>query len=472
MDRKFIQTSLLALCCTIFTYGQGTFEKTYPTTYDKTSRDVVSTGDGYILVGMTNTSNLYDCDLCVMKTDNAGNQLWMKTYGGNKPDYAYDIEETGDGNYFVVGFTQSFGGGDMDVYLLKMNPAGDKIWEKTYIGFGNDEGREIIRTADGKFVIVGTTNSNISSQDAFLMKIDGDGTVDWIKYYGGSDKEFGNSVKLCSDGGFILTGQTYSYGQGGDTYLVRTNSAGTMLWEKFYGGSGSDEGVSVLANDDGSYTFAVRDSSSGNDVDVRVMKVSAAGDVVLFNKTFSGSQKDTPKTIVSTSDGGYLVGAISRSFGWVNPDMWLIKLSGSGDSLWTRHFGSSDHEHCHAAKQSADGGYLAIGHSRSWSPGQKIYFLKLNSAGAVSVEERMRDELAFNIFPNPSTNGEMNIVFGSTGPSTIKVSNATGQLIYFERVEAVVPGETRLMNIKHLPGVYFLSLESEKSTVTKKIVLN
>ncbi|MCE3225897.1 MAG: lipoprotein [Bacteroidetes bacterium] len=463
---RFSLAVLLALVYLPFlNHAQNTFQKVYPTTYDKTSRDVLQTSDGgYILVGMTNNSNITDCDLLIMKTDANGELLWTKTYGGAKPDYAYSMSETNDGNYFVTGFSQSFGGGDYDIYLIKFDPNGDKIWEKTYGSWGNEEARGIIKTSDGNFLIVGTSTSFSSSQNAVLIKIDGDGTTLWTKTYGGPGLEFGNSVKQCSDGGFILGGQTFSWGQNGDTYIVRTNSSGDTLWTKYYGSPLADEAVSVLANNDGSFTFAVRDSTASNDIDVRVIKTDANG-VVAWNKTFGASLKDTPKTICSTNDGGYLVGAISRSFGWINPDMWLLKMDAAGDTTWSRHFGSSDHEHCHMAKQSADGGYLAAGHARSWGPGQKIYFLKLNASGVVSVKEEITDTKNFRIYPNPSLNGIINVT-ALHEESTIKVCDALGQIVYSEKLKA---GTIDLSG--NAPGMYLITIENEKEKVVKKLIL-
>jgi len=451
--------------------GQITFQKVYPTTYDKDSREVLPTPDGgYIIAGMTNNADITDCDLYVMKTDYAGEFVWGKIYGGAKPDYAYGIIETGDGNYFVIGYSQSFGGGDMDAYLLKIDPLGNVIWEKTYIGFGYDEGREIIKTQDGNFVIVGSTNSNLSSQDAFLMKIDLTGAVIWIKYYGGNAVEFGNSVQECPDGGLILTGQTFSYGQGGDAFLVRTNANGDTLWTKHFGGALADEGVSVIANNDNTFALAIRDSCNGKDVDIRIIKTDGTG-AITWSKLYSGAQKDTPKKLRATNDGGYIVGAISRSFGWINPDIWILKLNSSGDTTWSRHFGSSDHEHCHDIKQSSDGGYLVAGHSRSFSPSRKIMFLKLNSDGLVSIEEQTHAYLNFNIYPNPCSDGMITINVEKNILCKIKIFNALGQVVFLE-TELLKPDEPKIIELKNKqPGLYFISMESENNKTMGKIIL-
>lgn len=455
----------------VIAFSQNYFQQVYPTTYDKTARDILPTPDGgYLLTGYTNTTSVTDCDLYVMKTDAAGNMLWGKQYGGSKPDYSYAMCETSDGNYFITGYTASFGGGDLDVYLIKIDPSGNLLWQKTYGSWGNDEGREIIRTADDNYVIVGTmgpATGSVATQDAFLIKIDLSGTILWQKYYGGSNKEFGNSVKQCPDGGFIVAGQTFSWGQNGDTYIIRTNSTGDTLWTKMHSSPLADEAVWVTANADGSYAFAIRDSTASNDVDVRALKLDANGAVV-FDKVYGSTDKDTPKSICSTSDGGYMVGAISRSFGWINPDMWLLKLDGNGDLSWTTHFGGSDHEHCYKAKEW-DNGYIAVGHSKSYgSSSLKIMFVKMNANGAVGIRENTIVE-KLDVYPNPTTDGKL-YVSNEHPVLEVRLTNALGQTV-IERSNTAATLETEIILGDQKPGVYLLNIETEKGLLSKKIVI-
>jgi hypothetical protein len=471
---KFFCVSLIAILFA-FKINAQTFMKTYPTTFDKTSRDIVYTGDGYIIVGMTNNSDITDCDLYIMKTDLNGNMLWQKIYGGARPDYPYSLCETSDGNFFVTGFTQSFGPGDYDVYLIKFDGNGEKIWEKTYAGWGNDEAREIIKTSDNNYMIAGTSSSTnwTSNQNAFLMKIDVNGDVIWRKFYGGPAKEYGNGVKECSDGGFILTGQTFSFGQGGNTYLVKTNASGDTLWTRHWGGPLAEEGVSIVTHSDGSSTLAVRDSTSNQDIDVRIMKVDASGSV-LFDKVYGGTMKDTPKTINKTADGGFIIGAISRSFGWINPDMWLMKFNSIGDTSWTKRYGHTDHEHCHMAKEHIDGGILAIGHARSWGPGQKIMFVKMDGNGAVSVNENLvSNSLQVTMYPNPVTTGKFAIAASSLTNCKVSVKDISGRCVYLlESIQLKPQEEVFIQTSNFSNGLYFVTLESDKGIVTEKFIIN
>jgi hypothetical protein len=456
-----------------------TFQKIYPSTINQSGTDVFPGIDGgYIITASTATTILNDIDIKIMKTDSMGNMQWTKTYGGAKPDYPNRMLKTNDGNYFVIGYTQSFGGGDYNDYLLKLKPNGDTIFTKNYGGFGNEDAKDIVATADGNYVIVGNSNSvDHLNYDMQLIKIGSDGHVIWTKNYGGPDYESARSVKLCLDGGFIIAGRT-ALGPSAvsSIYLVKTDADGNIVWTKtISGGANSYQGKSVLANSDGTYTLAIDDSSGTMDSDVRVMKLDATGNTIIWNKVYGGVVKDIVKTIQPTSGGGYVLACISRSFGWINPDMWIVKLNASGDSLWTRHYGGLGHEHCLSAKQTADGGYIAIGHSKSYTPNTEIMFVKLDSTGKilpVSVDE-LALNTAFTIYPNPS-GGTVKIdwAFQDESASTLKISNILGQTIYSEDLVDHDHNNHRVVDLTGKePGIYFVSIQSAARLRTEKLIL-
>ena len=466
-------------CFPLFMNGQVTFQKHYPTTKDQSGKDALPTTDGgYIIAATTENNIVNDLDVLITKTNNMGDTLWTKTYhGGDKPEYPNCILQTNDG-YLIVGYSQSFGGGDQDVYLLKISTSGDSLWTKVYGGFGNEDGKEIVATADGNFVIVGASNSlNLSNNDVQLIKISPTGNVIWTKYYGGSTTyESARSVKLCADGGFILAGKKANIPNAvASIYMLKTNSAGDTLWTKTYsGGTDSYEGKFVLANNDGTYTLCADDSSLSHDSDVRLMNISSSGDI-LWNKSYGGSDKDICKMIQPTTDGGYIVAAISRSFGWLNPDMWLLKINISGDTLWTRHFGGSGHEHCCAARQTADGGYIAIGHTRSFGVIWQILFIKLNDLGnVVDVGPIALNNTTFDIYPNPAK-GLINIDLGDRPYSraTFRISNSLGQIILSEIIDPSSGIKNKEINLEDKKrGIYFVTMQSSGNITTKKLILN
>lgn len=472
MNLKYTFVILSLFLFTLISEAQTYFQKAYKSSpFEQEAQDVLPMADGgYLLAGYTSNAKINDCDVYIMKTDAVGNLLWTKTYGGDKPDFPYHMLAINDSSYFLIGYSQSHGGGDYDFLLMKIDSAGNLLWTKTYGGYGNDIGREIIATSDGNYVMVGSSNSpGLADQNANLIKIDSDGTVIWSKFYGDTLNDYGNCVRQTSDGGFIMVGQTFSFNSpGGDAYLVKMDANGDTTWTKRFGGAYSDEGYWITANPDGSYVFLVRDSSSaGKDIDIRIIKTDSTGNEI-WNKVYGGNLKDTPKMIQSTSDGGYIVGAISRSFGWINPDMWILKLNSLGDTTWTRHYGGSQNEHCYAIREMPDGSYIACGKTSSYGPDFDAIFLKLNPNGIVGIKESTFAQYTIKLFPNPS-DGIIKLDMGEIKLSKISVKNILGKEVY---VGYTIPDDLLIDMKSQRPGVYFLTVESSAGSLSAKFIIN
>ena len=480
--KKFCRLLFIsALSTPCITEAQITFQKIYPTAniVNQIGNDVIQTADGgYLIASSTEKSPTNnDLDIMIVKTTSMGDTVWTKRYGTSRPDVPNGLLQIGNGEFFVIGYTTS-AGGDTDNYLLKLNRNGDTLFTKSYGGFGNEDGKEIVATADGKYVFTGGSNSvNFSDNNMELVKIDSSGSVLWTQYYGGPNYESARSVKLCADGGFIVAGTTApsTTSPTASVFLVRTDLSGNSTWTKTIGGTNpSYQGKSVVANSDGTYTLCVDDSSATRDSDVRIMNISASGSTINWNKSYGGIDKDICKMIQPTSDGGYIVASISRSFGWVNPDMWILKLTSIGDTSWTRHFGGSLHEHCLAARQTSDGGFIVVGQSRSYSSNMRIFLVKTapdGTAGTLGVGELASNNIILNIYPNP-TNGVVHFDLSDNvySGSTFRISNSLGQIIFSEIIDQST-GTKEIDLEDKKPGIYFVSIESKDGIATKKLVL-
>lgn len=463
------------------THAQITFEKLYGGVGTETANDVeiVSSG-GYITVGHTTTYGAGDADVYIVKTDINGNDLWTKTVGGIGVDYGYSIQETSGGNYIIVGSTTSYGAGMEDVYLLNIDANSNVLWEKTIGGTGSDIGREVLQTTDGGYIVVGYTNSPGAQYfDIYLIKTDASGNTLWTKTYGDIGFENGRSIKQTSDGGYIMVGQTSSFGAGGtDIYLIKTDMNGNTIWTKTYGDAGSDEGKYVQLTSDGGYILLGDYDIYGlNNSDIYVIKTNSTGDT-LWTAMYGGIEKDVSKIIEPTSDGGYCIAGVTRSFGLINPDVWLFKINSSGGTIWSKTYGSADHDHGHSAEPTSDGGYIVVGHATNMIPGnmEDVYMLKVDDTGNISPTSVEQDInlLAgdFTMYPNPSE-GVLTLEFSQIlSLSHIKLYDGIGRVLYQETINESNSVFQKTLDLSKLQkGTYYIGIVSKNNYLAVKPVL-
>jgi hypothetical protein len=322
---------LIAVASTAVAQGPDTI---WTRTYGREDYDVGSsvrqTADGgYIVAGYTWLFGTgYEDDVYLIKTDASGDTLWTRTYGGAANDRGNSVQQTANGGYIVTGYTWSFGAGHSDVFLIKTNGYGGTLWTRTYGGADNDWGTSVQQTADGGYIVAGWTDSfSAGDRDVYLIKTNGSGISLWTRTYGGADDDGGNSVQQTADGGYIVTGYTWSFGTGHDyVYLIKTDASGNTLWTRTYGGGGYDFGFSVQQTADGGYIVAGKTGSFGDwNGDVYLIKTDASGNT-LWTRTYGGAEPDGGNSVQQTADGGYVVAGFTYSFGAGDDDVYLIRL--------------------------------------------------------------------------------------------------------------------------------------------------
>jgi uncharacterized delta-60 repeat protein len=314
--------------------GNAAWQKTYGGSGYEGAHSIQQTSDGgYIVAGHTHSFSAGWADAWVLKLDSSGNAAWQKTYGDTDHDAAHSIQQTSDGGYIVAGYTHSFGAGRDDAWVLKLDASGNAAWQKTYGGSHHDVAHSIQQTSDGGYIVAGYTRSfGAGSDDAWVLKLDASGNAAWQKTYGGSGYDFAHSIQQTSDGGYILAGYTDSFGAGHhrDMWVLKLDTSGNAAWQKTYGGSGGDSANSIQQISDGGYIVAgnTRSFGAGNS-DAWILKLDASGNAA-WQKTYGGSGYDFAHSIQQTSDGGYILAGNTHSFGAGYYDTWVLKLEADG----------------------------------------------------------------------------------------------------------------------------------------------
>jgi hypothetical protein len=368
-------------------FSQITFERAYGGYYVDEAYSVQQTADGgYVITGYTESFGAGSADVGLLKTDASGDILWGRTYGGIGVDHGHEVQQTADGGYVIIGYTESFGAGDADVYLIKTDASGDILWERTYGGNERDDGNSVKQTPDGGYVITGFTKSfGAGSADVFLLKTDASGDILWARTYGGYYVEDGNEVQQTADGGYIIAGYTeLTFGGNRDFLLIKTDSFGESQWSRISGGKEWEMYQSVQQTADGGYIVTGHTSSFGyGSGDVCLVKTDALG-YNLWRKTYGGSDYDDGRSIQQTADGGYIIAGWTMSFGAGDRDVYLIKTDSSGYTLWMRAYGGISDDRGYSVQQTTDGGYVITGYTQSFGAGYSdVYLIKTDAEGYV-----------------------------------------------------------------------------------------
>ena len=341
--------------------------------------------DEYILIGETRSFGAGIYDFWIVKINSNGDILWSKTYGGTDGDYPSSIVNTSDGGYVITGYTESFGAGNYDSLIIKLNSDGNLSWAKTYGGSDDDQINSIIQTSDGGFIAAGYTESfGVEYGDFLLMKLNSNGEVVWGKAYGGSEWDEAISITETSDGGFIATGITNSFGAGDyDFLIIKFNSTGDVIWAKTLGGISDDESNTVIQSTDGNYIISGYTYSFGaGNYDFIIAKLDSDGNRV-WVKTYGGNNEEREYSIIETSDNGFAVVGSTNSFGNGNEDCLIMKLDSGGNLTWAKTFGEHSIDRKKSIIQTSDGGYLVGGYSSSFGVAYDFLVTKLTSNGEI-----------------------------------------------------------------------------------------
>jgi hypothetical protein len=326
--------------------------------------------------------------------------VWSKSYGhgGAYAEYhTYGLDATTDGGLVFSAESIYNGEGGYDLWVVRLDADGAVVWERGIGGSAGDYAKTVRQTSDGGFVVTGDSYSFRTGDrycDIWVVKFDGSGGIDWQHTYGGTHYDIPQDIQETFDGqgvstGYILTGYTRSYGAGGyDIWVMRLDASGGVLWQKTYGGSSDEFGRSVLPTSDGGFVVAGDTESFGAGAkDVWILKLTSAG-LVDWEKTLGGTGDETPYSVRLAGDDGCTIGAGTESFGAGNDDFWVIHLNASGGLAWQYTYGGTDSDYLRDLEKSADGGYIITGWTYSFGIDYNdAWVLKLDSEGAVQWQK-------------------------------------------------------------------------------------
>ncbi|MCP4632990.1 MAG: T9SS type A sorting domain-containing protein [candidate division Zixibacteria bacterium] len=443
--------------------------------------NIIHTDDnGFAILSFTNSFGNGDEDIWLIKTNEDGDTIWTKTYGGIGSESAVNFRQTSDGGFIIVGWTSTYGNGDLDLWLIKTNEQGDTVWTKTYGGVEEDLGWDIRVLDDGYIIGGGTKSFGSGDSDFWLLRTDLNGDTLWTRTYGEYDEECCNRIQLTSDGGYILAGYK-RFPNGLDAWLVKTDENGDPLWTRTYGGDDSDAATGIDVTEDGGFIICGGTESYGHgERDLWLIKTDSEGNTI-WSKTLGGSQQDEGYFAFQTSDGGYVASGQTYSFGAGESDIYLIRLDPNGDTLWTRTYGGNDEEWGGNLVQCDDGNFLLVGFSGSFGSGTgDVWLLKIqwDLVGVNDGDWESNSILDSHIhsynYPNPF-NSSTNIYYNIAEPQNVKLKiyNLQGQLVFDKDIDNGKLGRQSLTWDAHPQpsGIYFYKLIIGNDVSTRKILL-
>ncbi len=345
------------------------------------ANSVIQTSDGgYLLGGSTRGFGNGGYDIYLVKTDADGNEEWSETFGGTNDDGAYSILQTDDGGYLLGGYTH-FENEQSQMYLVKTDTNGNEEWSQTYGGSGSEDGYSVIQTSDGGYLLGGDTTSFGNASQMYIVKTDANGNEEWSNDFGSGVGESAYEVIQTSDDGYLVGGYTSNPNNVGfdNIYLVKTDTNGNEEWSQTYGGSSLQVvAKSVIHTSDGGYLLGGYGRSNGSGrYEMHIIKIDSNGSEEWSNAFGSGNLAES---VIQTSDGGYLLGGFSDSSG--SNDMHLVKTDANGSEEWSKTFGGSDYDKANSVIQTSDGGYLLGGLTQSFGNGaMDMYLVKTDGDG-------------------------------------------------------------------------------------------
>jgi len=366
-----------------------TWERSFGGAGEDAARSVTQLpGGDYIIAGKTTSFKAVDNDIYILRVDPLGNLVWQRNYGGGGADDAAQVINV-SGGLIVVGSSSSTRTGQRDIYLMKIKSDGQLVWDKLLGGNDYEDGSGVVELPDGGLAVIGTTKSyGAGSSDIYLIRLNSEGETLWEKTYGGPYLDHGSALALTPDNGFLILGWTKSYGEGReDFYLIRTDSTGRIIWQRTYGGPYIDYAMALTVAPGNTSAFTGRTNSEKTETQVPCLySLDTLGHTV-WQKTYTGFGDGGGNSIIATPNGSYIL------TGWVTAEdargqVFLARIAGNGSLVWKKLFGGRGEDTGWSVIPTLDGGYLIAGRTTTFSNSNgDVYLLKTDSDGNLGTKK-------------------------------------------------------------------------------------
>ncbi|MEA3370391.1 MAG: hypothetical protein U9Q40_03555 [Campylobacterota bacterium] len=364
-----------------------TFEKTYGGEYDDEAKSIIALKDGYLLVGQTQSFGEGNSDAYIIKVDKLGNKIYSAAFGGRNADVANAVVEMDDG-FMIAGTTSSFGNRTESLYMLKITKDGNRVWQKGYYSDKDDYyvANDIVKIADDNVLVAGTEDhvSFFSSEvNIYLNAINNRGVRNGIKRYGGEDPERANSIISVSDG-YVIAGESDTWGHGRlDAYVIKIDKDGKRVWHNAFGFDDDESANQIITTRDGGYIIVgTTESDYKTQKNVYVVKISADGKREW--QSFYGTREDDEGYGIVEADDGYVIAGYTKGTKNYDSNVYLLKIREDGSIVWEKTYGSSKDDRASAIIK-VDDGFVVSGYSTSTETHSKdVYLLKVNKQGNIN----------------------------------------------------------------------------------------
>jgi hypothetical protein len=485
MKKKII---CILLCVgSFYSSGQIMFQRTYGIGTYNEGRSVKQTLDGgYIIAGTVSDAGLGGPDVYLLKVDQFGNPQWNKLFGGSNIDRGYAVEQLSDSGYAVAGYTNSYGNGGYDGYLVRTDKNGDSLWTKTYGTTNWDFIYSLKKTSDNGFILAGNSYGNLSgASEAWVLKADSSGIVEWSKQLAIPLESFLNTIIETPENDFVAVG----YNTGGingseDILVLKVNAAGDSIWTHSFGNAGNDVGTAVDLTNDGNYIVGgTIENISTTFGDYYFLKINTSGNEI-WHQEFVSSEGDFLYSIHQLNNGGYVTCGLSYGAGGGGGDVSLILTYPNGDPSSSATYGTPLYDLAYDLNKCSDNGFIIVGKTNGTGPATgNIYLIKTDSLGATSttitifVNEIIKINDGFFFYPNPAGKF-LHLFFKEPGnvsnePVEINIYNLSGQKVFSKRE---IPGSLNkdiILNVESIEnGCYVLSVESNVNSIKRKLLIS